>query len=43
MNIKQVNLNKLVIDENIYPRSAVNIKRVELFAENLRDGICFIV
>ncbi|KPA15390.1 transcriptional regulator, ParBC family [Candidatus Magnetomorum sp. HK-1] len=41
MTIKQVNLNQLVIDESIYPRNDINIKRVELFAENLRDGFRF--
>ena len=41
MSIKQVNLNQLVIDETIYPRRAINLKRVELFAENLRDGFSF--
>jgi ParB-like chromosome segregation protein Spo0J len=41
MRIKNVNINQIVIDETIYPRNSINLKRVELFAENLRDGFRF--
>jgi DNA-binding XRE family transcriptional regulator len=41
MRIKNVNINQIVIDETIYPRNSINLKRLELFAENLRDGFRF--
>jgi len=37
MRIKNVNVNQIVIDETIYPRNSINLKRVELFAENLSN------
>ncbi len=34
-------INNLVLDNEIYPRSAIDHKRVQIFAENLRDGFEF--
>jgi len=34
-------INDLVMDNDIYPRSAIDHKRVRIFAENLRDGFEF--
>jgi len=34
-------INNLVVDNEIYPRSAIDHKRVRIFAENLRDSFEF--
>jgi hypothetical protein len=34
-------INNLVLDNEIYPRSAIDHRRVRLFAENVRDGFEF--
>jgi hypothetical protein len=34
-------INNLVLDNEIYPRSAIDHKRVRMFAENLQDGFEF--
>jgi len=34
-------IDNLVLDNEIYPRSAIDHKRVRIFAENLRDGFEF--
>jgi len=34
-------INNLVLDNEIYPRSAIDHKRVGIFAENIRDGFEF--
>ena len=31
----------IILDNNIYPRSAIDHRRVNLFTENLRDGFSF--
>ena len=31
----------IILDHEIYPRSAIDHRRVSLFAENLRDGFSF--
>ena len=36
--VHTVPITQIILDEEIYPRSGVNPKRVSLFAENIRDG-----
>ena len=36
--VHAVPVTQIILDEEIYPRSGVNPKRVSLFAENIRDG-----
>ncbi len=35
---RTVPITQIILDEEIYPRSAVYTKRVSMFAENMRDG-----
>jgi len=37
----QIPLSSIILDESIYPRKAVDHRRVAIFAENIRDGIAF--
>jgi len=34
-------INNLVLDNEIYPRSGIDHRRVQMFADNLRDGFVF--
>jgi hypothetical protein len=34
-------INNLVLDDEIYPRSGIDHRRVQMFADNLRDGFVF--
>ena len=33
-----VPITQIILDEDIYPREGVSLKRVSMFAENMRDG-----
>jgi len=33
-----VPVTQIILDEDIYPREGVSLKRVSMFAENMRDG-----
>jgi hypothetical protein len=37
----QIPLSSIILDESIYPRKAVDHRRVAIFAENIRDGFDF--
>jgi hypothetical protein len=37
----QIPVSSIILDETIYPRKAVDLRRVGMFAENIRDGIAF--
>jgi len=39
--ISKVPITKIILDEEIYPRARIDHKRVDLFADNLRDGFKF--
>jgi len=36
-----VPITQIILDEDIYPREGVSLKRVSMFAENIRDGFKF--
>ena len=36
-----ISITDIVLDNDVYPRSAIDHKRVGLFAENIRDGFEF--
>ena len=38
---KSVPISNIILDETIYPRSQVDLKRAGMFAENIRDGFKF--
>ena len=35
---RTVPITQIILDEDIYPREGVSLKRVSMFAENMRDG-----
>ena len=35
---RTVPITQIILDEHIYPREGVSLKRVSMFAENMRDG-----
>ncbi|MCF8139195.1 MAG: ParB N-terminal domain-containing protein, partial [Desulfotignum sp.] len=41
LNTTQIPVSSIILDETIYPRKAVDHRRVAIFAENIRDGIAF--
>jgi hypothetical protein len=41
LTLTQIPLSSIILDESIYPRKAVDHRRVAIFAENIRDGIAF--
>jgi len=36
--LRTVPISQIILDEEIYPRTGVNPKRITMFAENMRDG-----
>ena len=36
-----ISMSDLVLDKEIYPRNAIDHRRVDMFAENMRDGFTF--
>ncbi len=36
-----ISTSDLVLDKEIYPRNAIDHRRVDMFAENMRDGFTF--
>jgi len=36
--VHTIPITQLILDEEIYPRTGVNPRRVSMFAENIRDG-----
>ena len=39
--ITTISMSDLVLDKEIYPRNAIDHRRVDMFAENMRDGFTF--
>ena len=37
----RIAITDIILDEAIYPRKGVDLKRVNIFAENMRDGFSF--
>lgn len=37
----RISITDIVFDEAIYPRKGIDLKRVNIFAENMRDGFAF--
>ena len=36
-----ISMSDLILDKEIYPRNAIDHRRVDMFAENMRDGFTF--
>ncbi len=36
--VRTIPIAQIILDEEIYPRTGVNPRRVSMFAENMRDG-----
>jgi len=36
--LTKIPISSIIFEEDIYPRSGVSLKRVSMFAENIRDG-----
>jgi DNA-binding CsgD family transcriptional regulator len=39
--LTSISMSDLVMDKEIYPRNAIDHRRVDMFAENMRDGFTF--
>jgi hypothetical protein len=39
LNTTQIPVSSIILDETIYPRKGIDLRRVAIFAENIQDGI----